>query len=124
MFSYEQFKRMKKSAIIINTARGAVIKSNDLKRALIEGELAGAGLDVFETEPPTSAADIMLTMQENVITTPHFAWYREEGNWDIRCSIMDDVRSFLKGNPTKSVVNPDVLNSSQLKFQFQRAGLI
>jgi D-3-phosphoglycerate dehydrogenase / 2-oxoglutarate reductase len=119
MFNYEIFKQMKQSAVIINAARGPVIKSKDLLRALMDDIIAGAGLDVFETEPPEAGADIKLLEMENVITSPHFAWYSEEGGWNIRYHIMDDVRSFLNGYPPKSVVNPEVFDRPQLKISFK-----
>ncbi len=120
MLNYETFKQMKKSAVIINTARGSVIKSNDLVEALRNGIIAGAGLDVYETEPPEASAEVKLLEMENVITSPHFAWYSEEGGWNIRYHIMDDVRSFLNGYPPKSVVNPEVFDSPQQKISFKK----
>jgi len=121
MLNYEAFKQMKKSAIIINTARGPVVKSNDLVKALNNDIIAGAGLDVFENEPPEISADGKLSKMENVITSPHFAWYSEEGGWTIRYHLMDDVRAFLKGDPPKSVVNPEVFDSPKLKFFFKNS---
>lgn len=71
LIGYEQFSRMKPSALFINTGRGPVVDEPGLIRALQEGKLAGAGLDVQEKEPPD--ADNPLLTMENVILTPHVA---------------------------------------------------
>ena len=115
MFNLEKFKMMKKSTMIINTARGPIINTNDLIFALKEGIIAGAGLDVYEDEPLTP--DDALLQMDNVILSPHIAWYSEEGGWDIRYMIMDDVKAFLDGRPPQFVVNPEVLESSGLRFK-------
>jgi len=117
MFNLEKFSLMKKSAVIINTARGPIVKTQDLIRALKEGMIAGAGLDVFEKEPPY--ADFELLKMDNVIISPHIAWYSEEGGWDIRRMIMDDVRAFLKGQAPRFVVNPEVFKKKNLRFEIK-----
>lgn len=68
MITYEKLKLMKRTAFIINTSRGNVIKEDDLVRALKEGIIAGAALDVFEVEPPTNKELLSL---ESVVLTPH-----------------------------------------------------
>lgn len=68
LINYERLKLMKRTAFIINTSRGNVIKEDDLVRALREGVIAGAALDVFEVEPPTNRELLSL---ENVVLTPH-----------------------------------------------------
>ncbi|MBE9509445.1 MAG: C-terminal binding protein [Bacteroidetes bacterium] len=114
MFHLEKFRLMKKTAVIINTARGPVLSTDDLITALKTGIISGAGIDVYETEPPHPDSEI-ITM-DNVILSPHIAWYSEEGGWDIRYMIMDDVKSFIEGKPPKFVINPDVLKKSRLGF--------
>ncbi len=114
LFHLEKFRLMKKSAVIINTARGPVLSNDDLITALKTGVISGAGIDVYETEPPHPDSEI-ITM-DNVILSPHIAWYSEEGGWDIRYMIMDDVKSFLEGKPPRFVINPEVLESSGLVF--------
>ena len=108
MFHIDKFRLMKKSAVIINTARGPVVCTDDLELALKTGIIGGAGIDVYETEPPHPDSEI-ITM-DNVILSPHIAWYSEEGGWEIRYMIMDDVKSFLDGKPPRFVVNPEVLD--------------
>jgi D-3-phosphoglycerate dehydrogenase len=117
MFHLEKFKLMKKSAMVINTARGPIINTNDLIIALREEIIAGAGLDVYEDEPLTP--DHPLLQMDNVILSPHIAWYSEEGGWDIRYMIMDDVKAFLEGRPPQFVVNPEVFESPELRFQIR-----
>jgi len=114
MFNMQKLKQMKKSAVLINTARGEVIHTLDLIQALKENIISGAGIDVYESEPP--APDSELVTLENVILTPHMAWYSEEGSWDIRFMILDDVRSFLKGELPRCVVNPEVLGQKNLRY--------
>ena len=114
MFHLGKFRLMKKTAVIVNTARGPVLNTNDLIKAIKKGWISGAGMDVFETEPPPPDAEI-ITM-DNVVLSPHIAWYSEEGGWDIRYMIMDDVKAYLAGNPPGFVVNPEVFDRSNCRF--------
>ena len=115
IFNREAFSRMKRSAVVINTARGPIVKTTDLIQALKEGTISGAGLDVFEKEPPEPELELLHI--DNVVVSPHIAWYSEEGGWDIRSMIMDDVRGFLLGKPPRYVVNPEVFESPKLRFK-------
>ena len=115
MFKADLFRLMKKSAILINPARGPVVNVHDLAEALRNKMLAGAGIDVYEFEPPHP--DYELLGLDNVILTPHLAWYSEEGGWDIRVLIVEDLKRCLAGKPPKSVVNPEVLQSPKLKLK-------
>jgi len=118
MFNRETIGMMKKSAVLINTARGPIINVPDLAEALKNGVIAGAGIDVYDKEPPTS--DYPLLGMDNVVLTPHLAWYSEEGGMDIRHMIMDDLERFLRGELPKSVVNPEVLDSPKLKMKVKK----
>lgn len=120
MFNYEKFSMMKRSAVIVNTARGPVLNTRDLIRALNEGLIAGAALDVFEEEPPKPKLELF--KMDQVILSPHIAWYSEEGGWDIRYMIMDDVKAFLAGKLPQFVVNRDVLKQPNLRFKLAGAG--
>ena len=77
LINKETIKYMKKSAILINAARGAVVNSNDLAEALNEERIAGAGIDVFETEPPLEKNHPLLN-SKNTIVTPHIAFASKE----------------------------------------------
>jgi D-3-phosphoglycerate dehydrogenase len=114
MFDAATFALMKPSAVLVNTARGPVIRTPDLIRALEEGRIAGAALDVFEEEPPKPK--LALFKMRNVILSPHIAWYSEEGGRDIRRMIMEDLRAFLEGRLPRFVVNPEVLSSRRLRY--------
>ncbi len=106
MFDETQFKQMKSTAIFINTSRGPVVNLNALDRALREGWIAGAGIDVFEKEPPDSS--LPLLNNKHAICTPHLSWFSYESTWFIRRSYMEDVRRFLNNKLPSYQVNPDV----------------
>lgn len=114
MFHLDKFRLMKREAVVINTARGPIVKTEDLITALKEGIIAGAGIDVYETEPPPPDSELLSL--DNLILTPHMAWYSEEGGWDIRYMIMDDVKAFLAGKAPQFVVNPEVFDQPNCRF--------
>lgn len=93
---------MKPSAVFINTARGALVDSYALAEALSSGRLAGAGIDVFETEPPIPADHPLLTAP-NIIATPHVAFATEESMQKRAGIAMDNVRLWLDGRPQNVV---------------------
>ena len=101
----DTLKLMKPTAFIINTSRGPLIKEADLIEALRNGQIAGAGLDVQEIEPP--ALDNPLFDMDNVIMTPHIGWRRYESRQRLVNLMGDNVKSFLEGNPV-NVVNEKV----------------
>ncbi len=108
------FALMKRGAVVVNTSRGAIIKTDDLVAALKEGRIAGAGLDVFEQEPPDRRLELL--SMETVVLTPHVAWYSEEGGWDIRRMIMDDIKAVLAATPPRYVINKEVFGANNLRF--------
>lgn len=114
LFDFAKFSLMKPSAVVINTARGPIIRTADLVRALKEGVIAGAALDVFEEEPPKPKLELF--KMKNVVLSPHVAWYSEEGGLDIRRMIMEDVRAFLEGRLPRFVINRDVLAAPGLRY--------
>jgi D-3-phosphoglycerate dehydrogenase len=103
MFNEAAFKKMKNTAYIINTARGPVIKEDDLIAALQNGEIAGAGLDVL-TSDSVDINNPLLAM-DNVIVTPHAAWYSEESIVTRRRQTIESVISVLEGGEPLSLVN-------------------
>jgi D-3-phosphoglycerate dehydrogenase / 2-oxoglutarate reductase len=86
---------MKPTAYVINCARGGLVDQAALQRALAEGRLAGAGLDVLEQEPPPPATLRALLASPNVIVTPHVAWYSEEAIADRQRLAAETVRRAL-----------------------------
>jgi len=102
----EELRQMKPSAYLINTGRGPVVDGAALYRALKEGWIAGAGLDVLEKEPPDH--DEPLLSLENVVFTPHYASYTEEAYLEVRTKAAQNVASVLRGEWPKYVVNPEV----------------
>ena len=108
LFNEEAFKKMKPTALILNTARGPVIEHKALVRALQEGWIAGAGLDVLETEPP-DPNDPLLKM-DNVIVTPHTAYYSATSVADLPIRCGQEVARVLMGRKPLNLVNPAVLD--------------
>lgn len=104
----KELRLMKKSAIIVNTARGAIIDEKALIRALEEGWIAGAALDVF-TEEPLKPDNPLLKM-ENVILTPHVASFTYEAFQREAFTAAEEVLNALLGRRPKFVVNPEVFS--------------
>lgn len=97
---------MKKTAFLINTARGQLIDEKALYNALKDHVIAGAGLDVYDPEPP--AVDNPLFELENVIATPHMAAHTEEGTRNMAVMVAENVISVLQGNKPKALANPEI----------------
>jgi D-3-phosphoglycerate dehydrogenase / 2-oxoglutarate reductase len=100
-------RRMKPTAFLINTARGGLVDTVVLARALREGWIAGAALDVLPQEPP--AADDPLLGAENLILTPHVAFYSEESLLALRQRTAQSVVDVLAGREPEHVANRDAL---------------
>jgi D-3-phosphoglycerate dehydrogenase len=100
------FKAMKPTAYFINTCRGPTVDETALIKALQDGEIAGAGLDVFEVEP--TPADNPLLKMDNVIVTPHSAGTSSRSRIAAQVQIGQETARLLKGTWPMSVVNPDV----------------
>lgn len=94
----EELAKMKPTALLINTARGPVVDSAALADALNCGQIAGAGIDVFETEPPI-APDHPLLTAKNVIATPHVAFATREALVKRAVIVFDNVKKWLDGTP-------------------------
>jgi phosphoglycerate dehydrogenase-like enzyme len=103
LFRRPQFQQMKRSAYFINIGRGAIVDLADLTAALQAGEIAGAGLDVFEIEP--LPADYPLWKMPNVIITPHVAGYSPRIAERHLGVLLDNIRRFVRGESLQNVVN-------------------
>jgi len=106
IISEAELKSMKPEAVLINTARGPIVDEAALVQALKEGWIAGAGLDVFEQEPP--AKDNPLFALENVVVTDHASWYSEESIVELQTKAAAEVCRVLQGDWPRSLVNPEV----------------
>jgi len=107
MFGAEQFKKMKPTAYLINTARGAVVDEKALYTAASQGWIAGAGLDVLEKEQPPDPDNPLLKL-DNVIITPHNGSYSETSYWELRRTPVDEVARVLQGKWPVYLANPQV----------------
>lgn len=103
MIGAEQFAKMKKGAYFINVSRGRIADTAALVKALQDGQLAGAGLDVVDPEP--LPAESPLWKMPNVIITPHIAGVSDERGARAEELILDNVERFAKGLPLKNVVD-------------------
>ncbi|HLH73233.1 MAG TPA: phosphoglycerate dehydrogenase [Chloroflexota bacterium] len=102
----ERLRMMKPTAFLINAARGSLVDEQALDQALREKWIAGAGLDVFEHEPPTGSR---VLARENTVFTPHVAGFSEQANaLSIRMAV-DNILNVLTGQPPLDCVNPEVL---------------
>ncbi|MDR1018285.1 MAG: C-terminal binding protein [Lachnospiraceae bacterium] len=95
LFNYKVFERMKNTSIIINVARGGIINEKDLDKALQNGEIAGAGIDCMLGEPVSK--NNPLFQNENLIVTPHMAWYSEEAALELKRKVAEEAVRFAKG---------------------------
>ena len=102
MIGREQLAKMKPTALLINTARGPVVDAAALAEALNEGRIAGAGVDVFDVEPPLPAESPLLH-SKNTLVTPHVAFASAE-SMEARAGIVfDNIRAWMDGNQQNSV---------------------
>jgi D-3-phosphoglycerate dehydrogenase / 2-oxoglutarate reductase len=95
---------VKPDAVLVNTARGALVDGAALLAALDAGRLAGAALDVLETEPPDDVG-LRLAAHERIIVTPHAAWYSEESFVALKTEVAQEALRVLAGGPPRSPVN-------------------
>jgi len=110
LFNADVFRRMKPTAYLINTARGPIVDEAALADALDQAHLAGAALDVMEQEPPSGSR--LLGQRDNVIVTPHTAYYSEESLVDLQTKAAEEVVRVLSGQAPRNPVNPEALNAA------------
>jgi len=107
LFNADKFNRMKRTAYLINTARGPVVSENDLVAALESGKIAGAALDVFEKEP-----SIHLGLRRgNVVLAPHIASASLETRTKMACMAAENVVALLHGRRPANMLNPELLKN-------------
>lgn len=103
LFGAREFKRMKKSARLINTSRGGIVSEKALYDALVNHEIAGAALDVFEQEPPPP--DLPLLKLDNVTVTPHLGASTEEAQLRVSIDIAEQFVAFFRHGVVRNAVN-------------------
>ncbi len=99
----EQFKKMKRSAILINTARGGLVDEHALKTALETGLIAGACLDVLTKEPPKDGNPLLELRKPNFILTPHVAWASDGAMQFLADQLIDNIEASIAGKPQNLV---------------------
>jgi D-3-phosphoglycerate dehydrogenase len=114
MMGLQQFKKMKPTAYFINTARGELVNEKALYTALSDGLIAGAGLDVLESEPPD--CDNPLLKLNNVLITGHSAYYSEESREELFKWPWEEVARILQGEWPHGLVNPQVKDRFRVKW--------
>lgn len=102
MISKEKIALMKNDAVLINTARGPIVDSIALAEALNNGKIAGAAVDVFETEPPIDPEHPLLNAK-NCIATPHIAFASVQAMYKRADIVCENIRAYLEGNPVNLV---------------------
>ena len=104
MFNRDVFRRMKRSAVLVNTARGPIVDEAALAEALAAGDIAGAALDVMPQEPPSGSP---LLGRDDVIITPHTGFYSEESLAELQRKAAEEVVRVLSGQPPRNPVNAE-----------------
>ena len=98
--------KMKPSAFLVNTARGAIVDSAALLQAVESGQITGAALDVIDDEPPQQ--DHPLYRTDRILVTAHVAWYSEQAFDDVRVKAVQEVARVLQGELPRNLLNPEV----------------
>ncbi len=103
MISTKELASMKKTACIINTARGGIVDEQALADALRNGVIAGAGFDVLTAEPPKNGNVLLDPTIPNLIITPHVAWASKEAMQVLADQLVDNIDAFVAGSPRNVV---------------------
>lgn len=114
MMNYEVFRQMKKTAILVNSSRGGMLNEIDLARALNEGEIAGAALDVYKQEPINP--DNPLLLSKNCILTAHNAGTSFGGRNSLMKACTENVCHVMDGILPKGARNPEVFNGGKISL--------
>jgi glycerate dehydrogenase len=99
MIGIEQFRKMKRNCLLINTARGGLVDEQALIQALDEGLIAGAGFDVLTTEPPKDGHPLLDVRRSNFILTPHVAWASDGAMQFLADQLIDNIDAWAAGKP-------------------------
>ena len=114
LISYEEISLMRDGAYIVNCARGGIVDEEALYKALKEGKLAGAALDVYEKEPPNP--DNPIFALDNVVTTPHLGASTREAQISVGMIIADEIINMAKGLPVRNAVNLPSIEAVEYEY--------
>jgi glycerate dehydrogenase len=103
LFDAEAFRKMKDTAVLINTARGGLVDSQALANALQKGDIAAAAVDVLPQEPPVDGDPLLDYDGDNLIVTPHIAWGTLQARQNAIDELTANVRAFLDGEKRNRV---------------------
>ncbi len=103
MIGHNELKAMKKSALLINTARGGLVDEAALAQALAEGWIGGAGFDVLTNEPPKAGNPLLAPTLPNFILTPHVAWASDQAMQFLADQLIDNIEAWRAGTPRNLV---------------------
>jgi glycerate dehydrogenase len=103
MIGIEELRKMKRSALLINTARGGLVDEAALVHALDENLIAGAGFDVLTVEPPVNGNPLLEVRRPNFILTPHVAWASAEAMQTLADQLIDNIEAWVAGQPQNLV---------------------
>jgi phosphoglycerate dehydrogenase-like enzyme len=106
LVSREVIRALKPGAILVNTSRGSLVDEDALVEALADGHLGGAGIDVYDPQPP--APDHPLYRFDQVVLTPHVASFTVEGRRRMGLTVVEDVLRALRGERPEYLVHPEV----------------
>jgi len=99
-----ELRRMRRHALLINTARGGLVDESALAAALKKNEIGGAGFDVLTAEPPRDGNPLLEIDQPNFILTPHVAWASRNAMQIMADQLIDNIEAFVRGTPQNRVV--------------------
>ena len=104
LFNYQNISKMKKTAFLVNVGRGPIIVNEDLAKAIDNGIIAGAALDVFDNEPlPISDPLLSIENKDKIVMTPHIAWASKEARDRLFKSVIMNIEAFYKGEKLNRV---------------------
>jgi glycerate dehydrogenase len=103
MIGAPQLKRMKRDALLINTARGGLVDGAALAAALRRGELGGAGIDVLAAEPPPAEDPLLAGDIPNLVLTPHVAWAAKESRQRALDQVTENIADYLRGGTLRRI---------------------
>ena len=113
LFDYDRLSSMKKTARIINVARGGIINETDLAKALTEGKIGGAAIDVFTTEPIETSNP--LVKAPNIVLTPHLGASTQEAKEGVSMAVCEQVRDYLIHEKLNNALNMPISDLTKLK---------